>query len=98
MSGLNLSIRRPLADAENDEFRRAQGRHADQADQTSVVQIVLRHRRAVAFDKKCLLWLFAEQRAAHPFAEQKILDGAADVGPQKIAVRLEDRPLRALVD
>ena len=45
-----------------------------------------------------LLGLVAEQRAVLPFVEQEVLDRAAHVGPEPLAVRLEHRPLRALVD
>ena len=95
---LRLCSRGHLADAEDDELGRVQRRHADQADQPAVVEIVLRHRRAVAADEVGVLRLVAEQRAVLPLVEQEVGDGAAHVGPQLGAVGLEHRPLRALVD
>src|SRR5688572_26358024 len=92
------AVRGPLTDAEDDEFGRPQRRDTDLADQAPVVEIVLRHRRAIAAYEERLLGLVAEQRTHLPFVQQEVLDRAPHVGPQLIAVRLEDRPLRALVD
>ena len=94
----DFAISRPLADAEDHELGGLQRRDADQADQPAVVEVVLRHGRAVALHEVGLLGLVAEQRAALPFVEQEILDRAPHVGPQRVAVGLEHRPLRALVD
>ena len=73
-------------------------RDADQADEPAVVDVVLRHRRAIAADEVRLLRLVAEQRALLPLVEQEVVDRASYVRPQRLAVGLEHRPLRSLVD
>src|SRR3954447_2160281 len=65
----DFAVGRPLADAEDDELGRTQRGDADQADQPPVIEVVLRHRRAVALDEVGLLRSVAEQRAVHPFVE-----------------------------
>ena len=63
---ISFGVGGPLADAEDHELGRLDRRDADQADQPAVVEIVLRHRRAVAADEERLLGLVAEQRAVLP--------------------------------
>src|SRR3954454_19653514 len=75
------SIRRPLADAEDDELGGAERRDADGADEPPVVEVVLRHRRAVAAHEESLVRLVAEERARLPLVEEEVLDGATDVAP-----------------
>src|ERR1700730_9610720 len=92
----NASVGGPLTDAENDEFRGIGRRHTDQADQPPVIEVVLRHGRAIAADKVCLLGLAAQQCARFPYDQQEIFDGMANVGPKALVVGLKHRPLGAL--
>src|SRR5689334_6910037 len=75
-------VGRELADPEDHELRRFGRRHPDQADQPTVVEVVLGHRRAVAADEERLLRGRAEQRTGQPLHVQEILDRAADRVPQ----------------
>src|SRR5205085_2589525 len=93
-----VGVGRPLADTEDDELRRIGRRHADQADQPAVVEVVLRHRGAVAAYEERLLRLGAHQRAGAPCRDEEVLDGLADRAPEPLVVRLEDGPLGRLVD
>src|SRR5258706_2171752 len=88
----------PLADAEDYVFGGLGRRDADQRDHSAVVEIVLRHRRAVAMDEIRLLGFLADQRAIAPERQQEIFNGLPDIPPQPVVVGLEHRPLRALVD
>src|SRR5438552_8848373 len=63
---LHLAVSRPLTNPEDDELSRTQRGHADQADQPAIVQIVLGHGRAIAFDEVSLLGFVAEQRPHLP--------------------------------
>ena len=56
----------PQADAEDDELGRLHRRDADHADQPAVVDVGLRHRRAVALDEERLLaaWCPRARRCA----------------------------------
>src|SRR2546421_1341604 len=92
------AVRGPLADAEDDELGGPQRRDADQADKPAVVQVVLGHRRAVAFNEVRLFRLIAQQRAHLELVEQEVLDRAPDVGPERLTVGFEDRPLGSAVD
>src|SRR5690606_30204345 len=83
-----------LTDAEDHELGGTQRRHAHEADQPPVVQIVLRHRRPIAADEVRLFGLGAEQPAVAELVEQEVFDRTADVRPQLRAVVLEHRPLR----
>src|SRR5262249_47985312 len=87
-----------LSNAEDDELGRSERDHADQHDQSPIVQVVLGHGGAVAAHEERLLGLVAQQRAGLPLVEQKILDRPPHVRPQRFAVRLEDRPLCAFVN
>src|SRR5438094_6312911 len=89
-------VRGPLADAEDHELRRLDRRHADEADEAPIVQVVLRHRRAIAAHEVRLLRPLAEQRAVAPLDFEEVLDGLRDVGPEAVAVGLEHCPLRGL--
>src|SRR3954454_65044 len=95
---LLLCVARPLADPEDHELGRLQRRDADQADEAAVVEVVLRQRRPVAPDEVRRLGLVAEQRSHLELVEEEVRDGAADVRPQRLSVRLEHGPLRAPVD
>src|SRR4051794_34532959 len=92
------AVRGPLADAEDDELRRADGGDADQADEPTVVEVVLRHGGAVAADEERLLGLVTEQRTVLPLRVQEVVDRPAHVVPEQFAIGLEDSPLRAAVD
>src|SRR3954470_16329031 len=81
-------LERLLADAEDHELRRPQRGHADEAHEAPVVEVVLRHRAAVADDEVGLLRRDAEQMPELELVEQEVLDGAADIRPQLRAVRL----------
>ena len=58
----------------------------------------MRHRRAVALDEVRFLRFVTKQRAGLPLVEEEVLDGASDVGPERLAIRLENGPLRAFVN
>src|SRR5215472_15261281 len=88
----------PLPDAENHELGRLDGRHADQADQPAIVEIVLRHRAAVAEDEVRLVGSLAEQRSVAPLNLEEVLDGPGDVAPQRLVVGLEYDPLSRFID
>src|SRR5215213_9753228 len=88
----------PLTDAEDHEFGRLDHGDADQADQATIVEVVLGHRGAVAADEKGFLRPVAHQRAVAPLVEQEVGDSLADVGPERLVVVFEDGPLRAAVD
>src|SRR5262249_39731062 len=91
-------VGRPLADAEDDELGGLCRCDADQADQPAVIQIALAHRRAVAADEIGFLRLRTHQRAAAPGLVEETLDRQPYLQPQLLVVRLEHRPLRAVVD
>src|SRR4051812_41038698 len=97
-ASLDRAVSGPLTDAEDDELGGPQRRDANLADQPTVIEIVLVHRRAIAAHEERLLGLVAEEGAHLPLVEEEVLDRAADVRPQALAVGLEHRPLRALVD
>src|SRR5262245_40034696 len=96
--GSGAGVGRLLADAEDHELGGFDHRDADETDEPAVVEVVLVHRAAVAAYEERLLRALTEQRARAPLAEQEAADRLADVGPQRGAVRLEHRPLRADVD
>ena len=73
---LDFSICRPLSDSEDNEFGRAQRRNADQTNESPVIQIVLGHRRTVAFHEIGLFGFISQQRAVLPFIQQKVFDRA----------------------
>src|SRR4051812_32100772 len=85
-----------LADAEDHELRRLDRRDPDEADQPAVVEVVLRHRGAVAAHEVRLLRRGAQECAGAPLDVEEVLHGAADVAPQRLAVGLEHRPLGGL--
>src|SRR6185369_13604623 len=87
-----------LEDPEDDELGRAYRCNADFAHQAPVVDIVLRHRHFVAFDEERLVLRGSEQRANAPLAAQKKSDRSGNIRPQLLIVRLENSPLRSLVD
>src|SRR5690242_3657225 len=89
---------RPLTDTEDHELRGLGRGHPDDANQATVVQVVLSHGRGVALDVEALLGLGAEQCARFPFIEQETRDGVPNRVPEGWAVYLEDHPLGALVD
>ena len=77
----DFAISRPLADAEDDELGGAQRRDANVADQPTVIEIVLRHSRAVALDEISFLRLVTEEPATSPFVEKEILNLTSHGGP-----------------
>src|SRR5439155_26913636 len=81
-----------------DELRGPERRYADEAHEATVVEVVLRHRGAIAADEVGLVRFGPEQVARLPLVEQEVLDGAADARPQRVAVVLEHGPLRSPVD
>src|SRR5262249_13377506 len=95
---LNLAVRRPLADAEDDELGGLDHRDADQTDQPAVVEVVLSHSRAVTSHEESFFGLRPHERAVAPLVETEVRDRLTDVGPKRLAVVLEGRPLRPLVN
>src|SRR5690606_32827290 len=65
---IKLLLVRFLRDAENHEFRRLNRCNTDHANESAVVDIVLRHRVAANIDKERFLWSRSLQRAASPNA------------------------------
>ena len=47
---------RPLSDVDNDELRPSDGRNSDLDDEAPLIDVILRHRRAVALDEKRLVF------------------------------------------
>src|SRR5262249_26764060 len=94
----DLGFERLLLDAEDDELCRFNGRDADDADQASVINVVLSHRRAIDFDEEGFVGFGALQRAASPDCSQKIGDRRPYARPERLVVRLEDDKLGAFVD
>src|SRR5204862_7803954 len=88
----------PAADAEDDELRRPQRRDADETDEQALVEVVLRHGAAVAFHEVRLLRPAPEEGARAVLRLEEASDRQPHLRPERRAVRLEDRPLRATVD
>jgi hypothetical protein len=67
---LALGLTGVVDDSEDDEFRGPDWRDADLADQTSVEDVVLRHRRPIVGDKGRFLFSLSEKCAEAPLAGQ----------------------------
>ena len=89
-----LGLGRRLTDAEDDELSGPEDGQADQEDHTAVVEVVLRHRRAVAADEVGLLGGRALEGTAPALEAEEILDGAPELLPERLPVGLEDGPWR----
>src|SRR5215510_8438172 len=64
---LVVGVRGPQADAHDHEFGRLHRGHAHEADQAALVDVRLRHGRAVAFDEERLFRLGAFERTVAPY-------------------------------
>ncbi len=93
-----LVVGGPLADAEDDEFGGLDGGDADVANEAAVVEIVLGHGGAIAADEEGLVRRGPEEASRLPFVGKEVRDSVADARPERVAVGLEDDPLRAFVD
>src|SRR3954447_16109613 len=89
---------RELAQAEDDELGRLDGRDADLADDLPGLDDVGRVRLGVALDEERLLGGRPEQRALTPGAGEEVRGRDPQLHPQPLVVGLEHRPLRALHD
>src|ERR1700733_10445085 len=98
---LSLRVRRrrlPLRDTEDHELGGPYNRHTNLRRHHSQISISRRIGFVIALDVKRLLRGTSEEHAFLPHHRQKDADIARDLGPQSAVVRLEYRPLRALVD
>src|SRR4051794_363792 len=86
-----------LADAEDDELRRAHNRHADLRHHAPLIYGALRVSLRVALDVEGFGRAGAEQRARTPDLRQEGRHVTRDLLPEAGLVRLEHDPLRALV-
>jgi hypothetical protein len=93
-----IARRGELTDTEDHELGWVRRRDTDQTDESAVVDIVLRHRRAIAADEVRLLGLRAHQRTGLPDAEEERFDRLDDALPERLIIRFEYDPLRAAVD
>ena len=85
---------RHLPDLQDDELRRPEGREPDDNIEDPLVDIVLGHRRPVAFDQ---IRLIGASALEGPFAEEAVHEVAyarPDLRPERLAVGLENRPTR----
>src|SRR5690606_1426016 len=92
---LCLDLADDLTDPDDHELGGLQGREADLDVDDAVVDVALRGRLAVALDEIGL----ARRRALEGALPEKVLhegaDVQADLGPERLVVRLEDDPLRS---
>src|SRR4029077_9828992 len=72
--------------------------HADEDDELAVIDVGLRHGCAVAADEVSLLLRLALKHSIHPKAREKRAHIPADSRPQWLIIRLENHPLRGLLD
>src|SRR6266496_1104668 len=87
-----------LGQAEHHELGRLDRRHADLADDLARVDALGRVGLLVALHVEGLGGGEPEQGALAPLVDQEGGDGAADLGPQGVVVRLEHHPLGAVQD
>jgi uncharacterized protein (DUF2267 family) len=69
-----------------------------EGDETAVVEVVLGHGGVVTTDQEGLLRRGALEGTGLPQVVEDIFDGGSDAGPEKGRVRLEDSPLRAVLN
>ena len=87
----------PLPDFENDEFSRLDRGNADHHDEPAIIEICLRHRRSIVFDKESLLRLLSLETTVFPQSRQNVADAVAHSHPQNFIVGFKDHPARALL-
>src|SRR5713101_6343539 len=83
-----------LGEAEDHELGRLHGGHADLADHHAGIDRLRRVGLVVTLDEERLVRREAEQRPLAPFVHEECGDGAPNLRPEPVVVRLEDRPLR----
>src|SRR5581483_2816284 len=89
---------RQLAEAEDHELRGLDRRDADEADQSTAVDVTLGHRRPVAADEERLLRRGAGETTVAPETLQEVRDATDDPRPGRLDVVLEHDPLGAPLD
>ena len=94
---LSLQLTGHLLDLDHDELRRIQRREADQDIHDSQVDAGLRVVFRVALHEVGLLRRGALERSLQEQALHESADVEPDLAPQAFVVRLEDHPLRAVV-
>ena len=87
-----------LKDSEDHELRRTYWGDADFRDETSVEDVVLRHRRAIDGDEERFLFGAPNSAPLPPLATQEQTDRVFHARPEPIVIGLEHHPLGALVD
>src|SRR5262245_13477272 len=70
-----LGVGGPLTDAEDHELGRLRGRDTDKADQATVVEVVLGHRRTITPNEVGLVRGVPEQGTVAPLHFEEVLDG-----------------------
>ena len=90
-----LAIGRPLTDADDHKLSGLHGRNANQTNQATLIKIVLRHRRPVAFNKQCLLSFAAQEHSLSPEIREKVAHALSYLRPQAFIVRFKHRPVSA---
>src|SRR5258706_332547 len=90
-----LPIGSPLTDADDHKLSGLHGRNANQTNQATLIKIVLRHRRPVAFDKECLLSFAAQKHSLSPEIREKVAHALCYLRPQAFIVGFKHRPLSA---
>src|SRR4029453_5203720 len=91
-------VERPLSDTQDRELRGLCRRHADHADQPAAVDVLLRHRGAVALHEERLVFRDAHQRAAAPDRPEESGHRLAHRRPGGLVVPFKSYPPGAAVD
>src|SRR6476660_9001734 len=91
-------VRGATLDSESNEFGRPQRREADLDVHDAVVDLVLGHRVGSALHEVRLVGRSPGEGALTKERREEAIDRLPDGRPQWLVVRLEDDPLRALLD
>src|SRR4051794_2722554 len=83
---------------EDHELGGSHGGDADFAHQSTIEDVILRHRPLIAGNEERLLFSASEQRSEPPLRAQEQPDRVRHSRPQLGVIGLEDDPLRTLVD
>src|SRR3569832_393157 len=95
---LLLGLNRLLANPEDYKLGGLHWCDADVANQPAVIDVVLRHRGAIAFDEERFFLRHSHQCAGAPHADQEVGDAAPHPGPEWLVVWFKHDPLRAFVN
>src|SRR6266851_3205914 len=94
---LYLYLTGDLLDLDNNELGGLERREANQDVHDAQVDIVLRGRLAVAFDKVCIFGSLALECSQAEQIMHERADIEANLRPQRLVVRLENDPLQAAI-